>query len=145
MLVEIMCYCCGYYAGWSIYRQATLMTIHTWTQIVEMGYGHGYDQTIKQEYILICTLIYQWTLSLQTTSLTLSSFCLTLGVFVSFAVKFKLKSHVSHDAYTQLVDTGEMGSSCNSSFLILALAFQLVQPCIQYSHLNCVRLHLLGA
>ena len=69
-----MCYCCDYYAGWSIYDQAALVSIRTWRRyMVEQMQrcGHGPDQMIKQEHIHFITLIHQRTLSIQTTSLSL--------------------------------------------------------------------------
>ena len=65
--------------------------------MVEQRRGHGPDQIIKQEHMHFITLIHQRTLSIQTNSL--SSFCLRLRVFVSFAVKFKFRSRESYDAY----------------------------------------------
>ena len=68
-----MCYCFDYYAGWSIYEQAVLVSIRTWSRyMVEQRRGHGPDHLIKQEHIIhFITLIHQRTLSIQTTSLSL--------------------------------------------------------------------------
>ena len=106
-------------SGWSISDQAALVSIRTWTQMVEQRCGHGPDKIIKQEHMHFITLIHQRTLSIQTISL--SSFRLRLCVFVGFAVKFKFRKLMMH---MQLEDTSKMCSSCNSSLLILALAFQ---------------------
>ena len=65
--------------------------------MVEQRRGNGPDKIIKQEHTHFITLIHQQTLSIQATSL--SSFCLRLRVFVSFAVKFKFRSRESYDAY----------------------------------------------
>ena len=49
--LDYMCYCCNYYAGWSICDQAALVSIRTWTyRMVEQRRGHGPDQIIKQEH-----------------------------------------------------------------------------------------------
>ena len=68
-----MCYCCNYYAGWSICDQAALVRIRTWTyNMVKQRRGHGPDQIIKQEHLHFITLIHQRTLGIQATSLSLS-------------------------------------------------------------------------
>ena len=63
--------------------------------MVEQRRGHGPDQIIKQEHMHFITLIYQLTLN----NFSLYSFCLRLCVFVSFAAKFKFRSHERYDAY----------------------------------------------
>ena len=90
--------------------------------MVEQRRGHGPNQTIKQEHMHFYYFNSPANLE-YSNNLSLSSFCLRLRVFVSFAVKFKFRSRESYDAYASS-RTSETGSSCNSNFLILALAFQ---------------------
>ena len=66
-----MCYCCDYYASWSIFDQAVLVSIRTWSKMVEQRRGHGPDKIIKQEHMYFITFIQQRTLSIQTISLSL--------------------------------------------------------------------------
>ena len=101
-----MCYCCEYYAGWSICDQAALVSIRTWTYMVEQRRGHGPDQIIKQEHNIMSfiTLIQQRTLSIQTTFLSLS--LPFVYNFVPLSV-LRLNSNLDHVKvmmYTQLPD-----------------------------------------
>ena len=95
-----MCYCCNYYAGWSICDQAALVRIRTWTyNMVKQRRGHGPDQIIKQEHMHFITLIHQQTLGIKQLLSPSPFVFLCLPVFVRFAVKFKFRSCESHDAY----------------------------------------------
>ena len=104
--------------------------------MVEQRRGDGPDKIIKQEHMHFTTLIQQRTLSNQTISLSLF-ILFTTSCLCQFCGKIQNLDHMNVTVHTQLVDTGEMGSSYNSSFL--------VQPCIQYSYLMRTRLHLQGA
>ena len=124
---DYMCYCCDY-AGWSICDQAALISIRAWTYMVEQRHGHGPDQIIKQEHIHFITLIHQRTLGIQTTSLSLfvlfTTSCLSLLRWNSNLDHMKVMMHTQLPLGNfQISDTGETGSSCNSNFLILVLAF----------------------
>ena len=137
-----MCYCCNYYAGWSICDQGALVTIRTWTYMVEQRRGHGPNQIIKQHNAFY---YFNSPANLEYSSnFSLSSFCLWLCVFLSFAVIFKFRLRESYEAYA------------TSRYLILArraavatlshtsICF-LLYPCIQYSHLNRASMYLQGA
>ena len=90
--------------------------------MVEQRCEHGPDKIITQEHMHFITFNSPANFE-YSNNFSLTSFCSRLHVFVSFVVKFKFIDHVNVMMHTQLEDTGEMGSICNSSFLTLALAF----------------------
>ena len=66
--------------------------------MVEQRRGHGPDQIIKQRTYAFYYFNSPANLE-YSNNFSLSSFCLRLRVFVSFAVKFKFRSRESYDAY----------------------------------------------